>query len=583
MTTPTYESQAELRRIQQEYQDILVKPAGEIFRPAIHKEAVEKLGQVQLAKNRINPEPASPIGVSRVIMRTVGFLEENSINIQPLMELHPTRTASGAKREKHIVQDLGFDYLKMGRTGGGFLDVALAQVANQSKWPTEVLSAGRIYDDCLDEMHRRYCYLIDLDIAYAMEALTALESDPALVIADKDESVGTGWTGNLGTRGDMARNLPSVINTMYEPIKNGLENLKTAVMVYPQYDALFHFRHPRYKAIRGGRRSKCDFVSYTWEMQVVAGKSRHVGNMFDSFLHNKLLMNKARRDDLFMKFTSRYSLPPQDIQSHARIMTTPPITECTGNEIGLLSADFGYTEPPARLERVADKWRIIQPHERVKLGADQIALAGRFCTVYGESPYTIKLLESGDPRTMIGYKILAELPMETTAQRHGLDLKWMAVGDDLHIIGRGSDLEVLMNERGNWLRLKGMTPTPKGTWVFILGFMLFWQGNDYVHMFVIPRAVSSKAAAVRSDTQLRPMRPYDEIDYKVPPEALMQVEELERLHPELLMFEGTPEELSQVILRQLPEANRELPKLNISEWRREMPFSDPQELEDDLE
>jgi hypothetical protein len=341
-----------------------------------------------------------------------------------------------------------------------------------------------------------------------------------------------------------------------------------AILEWPDHDVLWRVGSDEFRGIWGGTRSDASATMWrTLNVIDLESTSREVGNTPDSTFHNKTLDDRAWRDGLRRNLSPETAMQPMQPGALIEVLTTPPVTECDDGEVGSLSLDFGFREPPARLEKQGKRWTLVDPMEQVKFGADAITENG--LAVETSDGRYIMLRKSGQPWTEMGYMVMVGQVLDWYLKRLGIVYRFLSVGDDYHLLLTPESAQIVLNALGNWFRTKGLHQTDKGTTTFVLGHQMIWTDKEHVVALVVPRALKSMSSPTQRDDLGTIGSTETGRVMLVREDVQTQIDEFQREYGHLTYFEGTRDEMKELYTSTWEPGSERLTSFGQSEWRKE--------------
>lgn len=521
--------------------DIL--PRGTLIKDGIIREVYRIR---ELAKSQgyvLTPEPQSNLMTKRVSVTVEKIINQDD----PLRAIVVSK-AEGEFRDQanKMIIDMDKDNVPfreyMGRSGAPYHQFPVKKIAKLSKYMNEAINESDylwrqpwwkeigvpIFKNMLQQYHAQSLINIDKILA-----------DPEMAIGDKPEDTGTGWHAPISNRRQLAQNITKASEYMRTTIDAYYQDMEEAILHWPENDILIQLGIG-YRGITGGVRSDVDVTDWKPGYQILESTSREVGNDPSSAVHNKVLDDSAWRSGIWKNTTTPYHLDISDVKSYDLVRSIPPATiGGDEDELRLVSADFGWTDSMPTLTKKG----IMPVKENIGFGADNISLLGIFLNTAENT--RIMMLKSGTPYTMMHYNVIVGQAIGYWAKTLGLHLKFLQIGDDLHIIMPLGEIPLLFEAMGHSLRLKGMVHTEKGDSVFVLGKWMHWTSKKQVTAIVAPRYLKSLTSAKRKEAGTLPQSVKVGETYvteNIDPDIDQQIEDLWTKYHELIYFKGTPEQ-----------------------------------------
>jgi hypothetical protein len=541
-------------------------PRGAKIREYITIERQFFENQRQREGYKIQLEPPSALFVDKVDVTVKGIEhEEDPLKATVVTEVIPHWTPE-ALQTMQALDGLKVNYHEWARSGGPFHQYPNKRLA---KWS---MATRALEVDAITLWQQPWWKELgqpkmqDLMTLYYQKTLENLEhalQEPQLIVGDKPPNTGTGWAHPVGTRQAMADNIRKIEGAARVVIDDYYHGMQQAIEHWPDEDTVIYLSgyyagddRFAYKGIYAGRRSDVDVVEWTKDRQILASKTREVGNDPWSVFHNRQLTNREWQDLVWNKMATPIHMPIRNVDSYIEVRSIPPCTiPGEPDDIVVLSVDAGYRDGT---DQMSDR-QFIPGKETIAFGADNISLSGIF--VKAMRTRYIAMLKSGSPFTMMHYNVMFGNAIYWYQQKLGLHIKLLQIGDDIHMILPRYEVPVIMGALGHWLRPKGM----EGDSTFILGHQMVHRGANITD-YVVPRAIKSVTSAIGAGLVLPEPEFGKMYTLEVSAEAKEQVAQLRKLYPELIYFNGPRDMYKSVMMQKLGMGSIELAKAGISEW-----------------
>jgi hypothetical protein len=524
----------------------------------------------ELAKSQgyvITPEPLSNLFAKHVTVNVESILHQDD----PLRAIVVSKATGEWRPEaitvmNHLDAD-GIPFREyMGRSGAPYFQLPVKKIAKLNRYMGEAIRESDylwrqpwwkevgvpVFQHMLEGYHKQSLLNIDKIIA-----------EPELAIGDKPEDTGTGWFAPISNRRQLAQNIERASPYMRTTIDDYYKDMVEAINYWPENDIQIQLGIG-YKGIAGGVRSDVDVTKWTNDFQELESTARKVGNDPSSAVHNKVLDDITWRQSMWSQTTTPYHLDIADIKSYELVRSTPPASiGGEENDLRLVSADFGWTDTLPTIT----KRGIIPSKEHIGFGADNISLLGIVLNTAENAK--IMMMESGAPFTMMHYNVMVGQALGYWAKKLSLHMKFLQIGDDLHIILPLGEIPSLFDAMGHSLRLKGMIHTAQGDGVFILGKWIWWKTQNTMTAVIAPRYLKSLTSAKRKEAGTLPPNvrigePY--ITENKDPDIEEQIQIIWKLYHDLIYFKGTPKEYIEKMNLLASDGYKAIAQTGMMDW-----------------
>jgi len=509
-------------------------------------------------------EPPSGLFVTSATVTTTGILNAHDPGLAEVTAvIEPHWRPEAAKMVKRL-RDLGINLVDIARTGGPYHTYGVKRIArwNRDQHPL-ILQTHKFWMRpwWRERGAKQVQDLLLLWKQRSMQNLERIILDPELAIGDKEPKTGTGWERPLNDRRGLADHAKEYATQIRETVEADFTDEIEGLNHWPENDVTWQLQGSMYKGIKGGVRSDATVTRWTPDdVQYVKVGVREVGNRPASSLHNRALNERAWREAIRVQFSSPRVLLPTKIETHIRLLTTPPVTQVDDNEYGVFSVDFGYQEPTPIFVKEKGQWVIHNPKEAVKFGADNIVQAGMFSITHKGD--MIAHLKSGDPTTEIKYTPMVGTGIDAALSEAQITCWYASTGDDYHFIIKPVDVPALLGLIGPWMRTKGFTQNTN----FIWGHQQVWKGKDHVTSFIVPRGIKT-VSSPRVKEELGGMGPEERRVFEVERETQEQAANFWKQYEPLVIWDGRPDDYKTYLETNYYQGELGLAELGIStEW-----------------
>lgn len=542
--------------------NLITAPRGTILKYFIREESAYLRSRII---REVTPEPPSSLFVYDATIDTLGIMDAaDNLKAQVLSSISATRRPETIWIQKELKEEFpGINLVDLARGGAPYHNIPNKRPGRWERYENELINNTHqlwMRPFWAERALPRVLLMMDFFKDLSIWNMHKGVSNPRALIGEKLPTTGTGFAAPIKNKQDLAKRLSNYVTTLEPMIEQYYDDMKTALSVWPLMDSEIRVNSSMWTGLTATR---SDVTISRWDepdRYEAQTQTRLAGTDPSSTFHTHALNDKAQRVELIDKFMTPFHLPVYKFETFERVYTTPPVTVVDDGEIGVLSLDVGYQWPPARMEKTAGKWNLITPKTVVKLGADNIVLAG--ITLRASNGNRYAHLISGCPYTTRIYDQMFGEAVADIAYRHHLHVWIVQIGDDVHILCTPEEAQIILAELGPWARIKkwdGMTN-------FITGRQFIWRDKDSYVVMMTPRWLRS-VSSPQQRGNLRMMRPVDTYGpIKVEPHAVAAADDMWKQHRDLVYFDGSPDEYRSILRGQLPEALPLLSKLGQSEW-----------------